>query len=166
MICLAVALGFLGFAAMRRARGCHGPFGYGWHGPYGYGFHHHHRGHGRHGTWVTHALLSRIDASPAQERAIIAELEKLEDRVHGAKAGLRDARGDFAAAMRGPALDDAALGGALGRVDAAGSEVRTALIDAVRAIHGLLDNSQRAKVADMIDHGGGGGWWRGAGPYR
>jgi uncharacterized membrane protein len=112
---------------------------------------------------MLHAALERIDASPAQERFIIAELDKLQDRVHGAKANLRETRGDLGAAMRGPVLDDAALGAVLGRVDGATAEVRAAAIDALRNIHGVLDEKQRAMLADLLDRGGG--WWR-SGPYR
>jgi hypothetical protein len=61
-------------------------------------------------------------------------------------------------------LDDAALGAVLGRVDAATGEARSAVIDALRGIHGLLDENQRAQVADLLDRGGG--WWGGSGPYR
>ena len=171
MICLAVTLGVLGFAAMRRAHhryhGC--GYGFGWHGPYGYGCHGHHGGGchhgfpGRPGRRAVHALLSRIDASPAQERAIIAEVDKLKDRLGGAKASLGEARGDLAAAVRGPALDDAALGAMLGRVDTASGEARAAVIEALRGIHGTLDDKQRAQLADLLDHGPG--WWR-TGPYR
>ena len=169
MICLAVALGVLGFAAMRHARRCHGYYGHGCYGPFGHGYygHGHHGWHGRRGPrgrMMLHALFSRIDASPAQERAIIAEIEKLEERVHGAKAGMRDARGDLAAALRGPALDDAALGAVLGRVDTATGEARAAVLDALRGIHGVLDDRQRGQIADFIDHSGG--WFRGFGPYR
>ncbi len=110
-----------------------------------------------------HAALARLDATPAQERAIVAEIDRLVDRVHTAKSGLKDARGDLAAAVRGAALDDAALGGALGRADTATAEVRRAAIDALRAIHAVLDDKQRAQLADLLDRGGG--WWRG-GPYR
>lgn len=164
MICLAIGLGVLGFAAMRRARHCHG-YGHGWHGWHHGGWHRgphgRHRGHRR---WMLHAALARLDASPAQERAIIAELEKLEERVHGARRNLKDARGDLAAAIRNPQLDDAALGAVLGRVDASTGEVRSAAIEAVRNIHALLDDNQRAQLADMLDRSGG-GFWRG-GPYR
>jgi uncharacterized membrane protein len=169
MICLAAAIGILGFAAMRRAhRRCHGHHGYGWYGPYGQGHHGHHGFGGRHrgGRMMLHALLARIDASPAQERAIIGEVEKLQERVHSAKAGVKDARGDLAAALRGPVLDDAALGAVLGRVDTATGDARSAVIDALRGIHGVLDDKQRAQVADLLDRGAG-GWWRpGWGPYR
>ena len=169
MTCLAVAIGILGFAAMRRAHHrCHGHHGYGWSGPFGAGHHGPHGCHGRRsrrGRWMLHALFSRIDASPAQERAIIGEIEKLQDRVRGAKGGMHEARGDLAAALRGPVLDDAALGAVLGRVDAATGEARSAVLDALRGVHGLLDDKQRAQVADLLDRGGG-GWWGGAGPYR
>jgi hypothetical protein len=167
MTCLAIAIGVMGLIAMRRAhRRCHGYYGHGGHGPFGHGWHGHHGWRGRHGgrsRMMLHALFMRIDASPAQERAIIAEVERLQDRLRGAKSGLHDARGDLAAALRGPVLDDAALGAMLGRADAATGEVRSAVIDALRGIHGVLDDRQRGQVADLLDHGG---WWRGFGPYR
>ena len=165
MICLALGLGVLGFAAMRRARRCHGHFG---RGPWGSGGH----GCGRGGgggwgggrrRWMMNAALSRIDASPAQERAIIAEVDQLHERLHAAKRNFKEARGDLGAAVRGPVLDDAALGAVLGRVDATTGEARAAVIDALRNIHALLDDKQRAHVGDLLDKG----WWRGGpGPYR
>ena len=193
MIALAVGLGVLGILAMRRARRrCYGGGyrGYGWHGPWSgehgedgddddHGHHGHHGGppwmrHGRHGRgrrgrrggrWMLYRALSRIDATPAQERAIVAELDKLRERVRGARGGLSDARVDLAAAMRGPSLDDAALGAVLGRVDGMTGEARAAALEAVRNIHAVLDDKQRVQVAEMIDRGGIGRGFRG-GPYR
>lgn len=176
MIPLAIGLGILGFMALRRARHCGGHHHYGWHGPWSDGgrWNDHGYGHGggppwrrgrhrRGRRWMLHAALARIDATPAQERVIVGELERLQERVHGAKDSLGEARVDLSAAMRGPALDDAALGAVLGRVDAASADVRAAAIEALRTIHGVLDDKQRAQVADMLD--GRGGWRRG-GPYR
>jgi hypothetical protein len=163
MIC-AIALGLMGIFALRRAhRRCHGHghggcHGHGWHGPWAPPWHRH--GHRR---WMLHAALARLDATPAQERVIVGEIDRLIERVRAAKGGLADGRGDLAAAIRGPALDDAALGGALGRADAATAEIRRAAIDALRGIHTVLDDKQRAELADLLDRGGG--WWRG-GPYR
>src|SRR5215475_12810223 len=103
MICLALILGILGLLAMRRAhRRCFGHYGYGWHGPWGHGYDRPSRAQ----RWMMYGLFRRIDASPAQERAILAEADKLRERLHNAKAGLRDTRGDLAAALRGPDLDD------------------------------------------------------------
>jgi len=176
MICLALGLGVLGFIAARKARrcgGCGGGGRYGWH-------HHHHHGwrgrgggggygyygYGRHRAPL-HMALAHIDATPAQERAIVAEVDKLHERLHGARATLKDSRGDLAAAIRGPALDDASLGAVLGRVDGATGEARGAVLDALRNIHGVLDDKQREQLADLLDKG----WWRrgggpGGGPYR
>jgi len=113
---------------------------------------------------MLHAALARIDATPAQERVIVGEVEKLQERLYGARIGMRDARGDLSAAIRGPVLDDAALGAVLGRVDAATGDARGAMLEALRNIHGVLDDRQRATVADLIDARGG-GFWR-HGPYR
>jgi uncharacterized membrane protein len=181
MICAAIGLGLLGLFALRRARRCRGyGYGYGGCGPSGLYGHdgdgYGHGGHGWHGPWsppwgrrggrrwMLHAALARIDATPAQERAIVAEIDRLQERVRAVKSNLKDVRGDLAAAIRGASLDDAALGGALGRADGAHAEVRSAALDALRAIHGILDDKQRAQLADMLDRGGG--WWRGGGPYR
>lgn len=165
MICLAIGLGVLGALAFRRARRCHGG-GMGWHGPWGHRYGHH-DDHGppwrRSRRWMLHGALARIDATPAQERFIVNEVDRVKERVAAAKGNLRDVRGDLASAIRGPQLDDAALGATLGRVDAATAEARTAIVEGLRNIHGILDDKQRAQVADMLDKGGG--FWR-SGPYR
>ena len=163
MICLALGLGVLGFCAMRKARRCHAYGGcgghHGWHG----GGHWGHHGHRR--NWMLHGLLARLDASPAQERVIIGEVDKVRERLWTAKSSLRDGRADLGAAIRGPVLDDAALGAVLGRVDAATGEARTAVIEALRNIHAVLDDKQRAILGDMLDRSGSP--WRGGGsPYR
>ena len=155
-------------------------------GEHEHGEHGHHGRHGRHGRygrgpwmrrrgrrWMLHAALSRIDATPAQERVIVGEIDRLQERVHAARGGLHDGRVDLAAALRGPLLDDAALGAVLGRVDGATGEVRAATIEALRNIHAVLDDKQRAELADLIERregrggggGGGAGWFR-MGPYR
>src|SRR5258706_6693083 len=126
MICLALGLGLLGFMAMRHARRYHcyghGHGGGGWGGsPWHRNWHDHGR---RRGMYMA---LSHLDASPAQERAIINEVERLRDKLGATKSTLKDARGDFAAAVRGPTLDDAALGAVLGRFDTATGDARAAM---------------------------------------
>ncbi len=162
MICLAaLGLGILGFAAARKARRCHRGYGCGHHHHGWHGWHHHDHGWGRRGLYMA---LSRIDVGPAQERAIVNEVDRMRDRLRAARASVRDARPDLAAAIRGPSLDDAALGAVLGRMDAATTDARAAIVEALRNIHGLLDERQRGQVADFLDNG----WWRrgGGSPYR
>lgn len=150
MICLAAALGVLGIVAMGRAhRRCRGDHGYGYYGPFGDG--HGWRGHGARGA--LRAMFATLDATAAQERAIVAELDRFTDRAGAAKASANDARADLAAAVRGPVIDDAALGAALGRIDAALGDVRAAGIDALRGIHGVLDDAQRTRLADVLGRG-------------
>jgi Spy/CpxP family protein refolding chaperone len=172
MICIALGLGVLGFIAARKARRCgrghwgwhhhhhHGWRGRGWRGGYGY------YGYGGRHRAGLHMALAHIDATPAQERAIVAEVDKLHERLHGARATLKDGRSDLAAAIRGESLDDASLGAVLGRVDSATAEVRGATLEALRNIHAVLDAKQREQLADLLDNG----WWRrgagGGGPYR
>jgi Spy/CpxP family protein refolding chaperone len=157
MICLALGLGILGFVAVRRARCYHHHYGHG----YGPPWHHWHHGYGRRGLYMA---LHRLDCSPAQERAIIAEVDNLRAKLRDTRFGLRDARGDLAAAVRGSVLDDAALGAVLGRVDAATGDARSAILEAMRNIHAVLDDRQRAQLAELLDSG----WWRrgGGSPYR
>ncbi len=158
MICIALGLGVLGFIAARKARRCGsgGCSSYGWHR------HHHHgwgRGHSRFGGWhgrhrpALHMALAHIDATPAQERVIVGEVNKLEERLHTARRTMKDGRGDLAAAVRGEALDDAALGAVLSRVDGATAEARSAALEALRNIHATLDDTQRRQLADLLDTG-------------
>jgi Spy/CpxP family protein refolding chaperone len=161
MICLALGLGILGFVAVRRARCYHNYYG---HGGGGFGppwqqWHHHGRRHHR-GLYM---VFNRLDCSPAQERTIIAEIDQLKHKLRDTKWGMRDARGDLAAALRGPTLDDAALGAVLGRVDTATAATRAAVLEALRNVHAVLDDRQREQLAEMLD----GGWFkRGGSPYR
>src|SRR3569833_2251742 len=154
MICLALGLGILGFVAVRRARHFHHCYAYGGHhggfGPPWSQWHggHHGYSYGRRGLYMA---LSRLDCSPAQERAIIHEIDHLRSKLRDTRYGLKDSRGDLAAALRG-------------RVDAATGEARTAILDAIRNTHAVLDDKQREQLATLIDEG----WWRrgGGSPYR
>ncbi|MEO8842974.1 MAG: periplasmic heavy metal sensor [Kofleriaceae bacterium] len=163
MICLALGLGILGFVAVRRARGYHHCSSHG--GGYGPPWQHWHHHGGRHHRGL-YMVFNRLDCSPAQERAIISEVDQLKHKLRDTKWGMRDARGDLAAALRGPTLDDAALGAVLGRVDAATGAARAAVLEAMRNVHAVLDDRQREQLAELLD-GGDGGWFkRGGSPYR
>ncbi|HTL34890.1 MAG TPA: periplasmic heavy metal sensor [Kofleriaceae bacterium] len=166
MLCFALGLGVLGFIAARKARrcgrggGCYGHGGWhgrgGWHGHGGWpGWRGH---HGRRGLYMA---LSHLDASPAQERAIVNEVDKLREKLWSTKRNLKDSRGDLAAAIRASELDDAALGAVLGRVDGATAEARASILEALRNIHAVLDDKQRAQLADILE----GGFWRGRGGH-
>jgi Spy/CpxP family protein refolding chaperone len=128
--------------------GHHGP---GW-GPPGWGY-----GHGgpfgrrRH---FLHSILARIDATPAQERAIMSALHELKDTARELRGTLRETRGDVAKAFREPSFDESSLGAADRRVEVAGQTLRRAVTAAIGKIHGVLDDRQRKVVGEMLE----GGW--------
>jgi hypothetical protein len=168
MMHLAIGLGVIGFFLARRHRRHHyyrgagprcgpGPDrdeeGRGWHrrGPLA----------GR--RFFLRHLFRELDASPAQERAILAELEGLEQRARTAAETLRGGKADLAVAIAGAQLDEEALKAATSRLDAASADLRDAGLGALRAIHALLDDGQRRRVAELMDRRP---WWRSGGPYR
>ena len=51
----------------------------------------------------------------------------------------------------------------LARLDGASAEVRDAGVGALRAVHALLDDKQRRRLAELLDRRS---WWRGDGMYR
>ena len=161
--------------------GHHGGFG-GHHG----GFGGHRRGFGRHqghwhhdiwgddtppwrgsgegrreGPWgrgVVFSILARLDATPAQEKAILAALDELKETARGLRGVGRDVRADVARAIRGSLLDDMALEGATSRIDDVTLKLRAAARAAIAKIHEVLDDRQRKMLGDMIDSNWRGGW--------
>ena len=186
MMILAIGLGALGYMALRRAHHRRMAYAYGfggpcsarfghhaWHGWHGGGFHG--RGHGfgppwaRRGgarRWMVMRALAELDASPAQERAIIAELEQLEEKLHGAGRKLREQRGPLADAMRGPELDEGALAGIEHDLEASGREARAAVLETVGKVHALLDDRQRETLGSMLGRGVRNAGPRDGGPFR
>jgi Spy/CpxP family protein refolding chaperone len=129
-----------------------------------------HRGHPMHGRgrsrmrrMMMHRLFRELDASPAQERAILAELDQLEQRVRAAGELVRDSKTELAQVVASPQLDEAALAAVTSRYDSATADVREAGVGTLRAIHALLDDVQRTRLAELMDRKP---WWRGGGLYR
>ena len=108
-------------------------------------------------------MFGELDATPAQERAIVAELDRMEEHARTAGEVLRAGKSELAQALGAPELDEEALKAATSRIDAAAAEVREATVGAVRAIHALLDDGQRRRLAELLEHKP---WWRGGGMYR
>ena len=110
----------------------------------------------REGPWgrgrgVVHSLLGRLEATPVQEKAILAALDELQ-RIAGELRGIgRDVRSDVARAIRGSLLDDVALEGATARIDDATLKLRAAARAAIAKIHETLDDRQRKMLGDIID---------------
>jgi Spy/CpxP family protein refolding chaperone len=113
--------------------------------------------HGGFGGFRRKAMLweafRRLDTSPGQEKALRAIIDGLRDRRREIRDDLNQARVDVARALRGDQWDESALGEAVARVEAATTQIRTTMIDALAKTHEILDDKQRNKLADLIEQG-------------
>lgn len=114
-------------------------------------------GRGR-GRGVVYSLLGRLEATPAQEKVILAALDELKEIARDLRGIGRDVRSDVARAIRGSMLDDVALEGATARIDDATLKLRAAARAAIAKIHGVLDDRQRKMLGDIVDSSWRGGW--------
>jgi hypothetical protein len=169
----ACLLGFI--ATMRHARHdyarAHG-MGHGWHGwhgghchGYGYGARHQDdRGRSRSGRGVDflHDVFRELDTTPGQEKVVREAASHLWSRAREAKSAVREARRGFARAVREESFDEVALGEATAKLEEATEAMRKAIIDALAQVHGVLDERQRKMFADVIEAGGGFGYFQGS----
>jgi hypothetical protein len=137
-----------------------GPWSHGWGGPHqGYrrwgG-----RGEGRWGGlggegFILRALLEQLDATPAQEKVIVAAFHELREELGKSRDELRKSRADIAKVMRGSNFDEVLFGELFSRHDATLESMRKAVMGALGKVHVILDDSQRARLADLIENGPG-----------
>lgn len=132
---------------------------------------HHYAGFGafgsyHHGPWhggppwrvryrhsFAHQLLARLDTTPGQEKAIRATLEALKHNLNDARDDLAGIRGDVAQALGGDVLDEQALSAALEKQEQFVSRARNEVVQAIKALHEILDGSQRRYLAEWIANG-------------
>jgi hypothetical protein len=127
-------------------------------GPFGRGF------GGGPRIWLR-GLFSRLETSPSQEKVIVSAISEVREVAARVKGRAPEVRDDVSRAFRADILDEAALGAAQAKVDVATGEIRVAIADALRKIHEVLDEKQRAIIADFLARDGARGLFRG-GPYR
>ncbi|MEM6990720.1 MAG: hypothetical protein AAF721_09490 [Myxococcota bacterium] len=127
----------------------HGGEGGGWEPGYGGG-----RFGGRRGWGPLGMLISRLEATPEQERLIRGELEQLFEQASGLKREMRLSKDDVAKAMRADSLDEEVMGESFARQDEQIEEVRKAFVGALARIHDVLDDRQRRRLAEMMERGG------------
>jgi hypothetical protein len=134
---------------------CHG--GHRGYGPGRWGYGSRRRGFGP-VAWV----LSRIEATPEQERVITGELESLFEKAAQLRREFRLSRDDVASAMRGESFDEEVMGESFARQDDELKQLRGTFVGALARIHDVLDERQRKRLADLLDSAP----WRGFAPYR
>ena len=97
--------------------------------------------------------LSRLEATPTQERAILGAVDELRETTRTLRGTVREARSDVARTVRGATFDESALQTASSRLEEAGRQMRSAVSSTLGKIHGVLDDRQRKVLGDIIDSG-------------
>jgi hypothetical protein len=103
--------------------------------------------------FVLRSILDRLEATPAQERAVSAAADEFHEAAGKFRDELRKSRGDVAAAFRKPSFDEVLLGELFARHDTAIEGLRKAFVGFGAKVHDALDDKQRARLADMIEAG-------------
>jgi Heavy-metal resistance len=104
-------------------------------------------------TFLLRALFQRLDTTPGQEKVIKAAVEDLQTKARAAKDEAKTARGEIAKAMRSESFDEVLIGGATAHLESTVDTMRKAGIDAFAKVHEVLDEKQRAILADFIESG-------------
>jgi uncharacterized membrane protein len=111
------------------------------------------RGGGFGPSFLLRALFERLDTTPGQEKVIKAAVEDLQSKTRAAKDEAKAARAEIAKAMRSESFDEVMIGGATARLESTVDIMRKAGIDAFAKVHEVLDEKQRALLADFIESG-------------
>lgn len=126
-----------------------GRWGGGWQG-------HDEHGYGGFGQgFFLRALLEQLDATPAQEKVIVAAVHEIRDEARKNREELKKTRADIAKAMRGASFDEVLFGELFARHDAVMEHMRKTAMGALGKVHEALDEKQRARLADIIENGPG-----------
>lgn len=108
-------------------------------------------------------VFERLDTTPGQERVIRSAVDDFADRAHQAKRQVQSTRSDFARAFQADLFDAEAMGEAFAKHDDALGDLRKAAVEALAKCHEVLDERQRARLAELLEAGIGRRWY---GPYR
>jgi len=96
-------------------------------------------------------LSERLEATPAQERAIAAAIEEFRAEMQALRGELPKTRADLASALRKSSFDEVLMGELFARHDTEMEKARKALVGLVARLHDALDQRQRDRLASMIE---------------
>jgi Spy/CpxP family protein refolding chaperone len=108
---------------------------------------------GGHRRIIARHLLTRLDTTPGQEKAIRSAVDTLRTSLSDGREELHSVRRDLAQAFGSDALDEAALTAALSKQEAFVNRARTEMVSAIRNVHEALDPRQRRQVSEWIADG-------------
>lgn len=99
------------------------------------------------------ALKRRLRVTIDQQDIVDHALKDAHSALRELKAGWKDSGQGIAEALRGDEVDEAALAAAFARQDAELTRARQDIASALKQVHAVLDDSQRARLAAMLTEG-------------
>lgn len=138
--------------------GGHGPWARGWQAPEGGSWAGSQRGGGFGERWWRgglFAMMRRLQLTPDQQTVVREELEQLRTALGEHRPEWGATRRDVAQAIRGESFDATVMGELFGRHDERLTEVRKAVMEAIGKIHAVLDETQRQRLAELMERGAG-----------
>ncbi len=105
--------------------------------------------------WVLGRLASRLDTTAAQERALGDVIDDLFDVFSAERKAMGDARKATADALRADSFADGDLDPIRDGWRASIDRISAALESAIGTAHDVLDDDQRAELADLVKDGPG-----------
>jgi hypothetical protein len=107
------------------------------------------------------SVLSHVNATPAQERAIGTAFEEFRGDMKKLGGGeTRRSRQEIADALRQPTFDGVVLGEQFARHDTVIEGARKAFVGLVARVHDALEPEQRTRLATLVERGPRFGWWQ------
>jgi hypothetical protein len=113
-------------------------------------------GYGRRGgrpRQLVHMLFAQLDTTPGQEKAIVAGLETLRERMAGTRRELDAVCRELAVIVGGAVFDQGAYDAVKARADDLYGRFSADLRGLLELVHDTLDADQRRKFAELIHDG-------------
>jgi Spy/CpxP family protein refolding chaperone len=113
------------------------------------------RGSRRHGARRAFSrwIFRRLDTTPGQEKVISGVLEDLEGVFRGARSVGRDTGEALAQAVGSSAFDEETVEASWREQDDTIRNFREATVDALKAVHEVLDDRQREVLSNLLATG-------------
>ena len=105
--------------------------------------------------FILRAIIEQLDATPEQEKVIVAAFREVRNEAAKNREEVRKSREDIAKAMRSPGFDEVLLGELFARHDTVIEGMRRAVMGALATVHVVLDEKQRDTLASLIENGPG-----------
>jgi len=105
------------------------------------------------GGVMLRGLFEHLDTTPGQEKVIHEAISELRAEGRHWREELQKSRADIGKAMRAESFDEVVLGELFARHDSAIEALRKATTGALARVHVVLDERQRARLADLIEMG-------------